>query len=75
MIDHRYKIVTREVARTAFRVKHFIAELSDVYIMVDGERIKAHYPEREFIGVTQTAAMHQASDALRRWLEHHHAVL
>lgn len=68
MIDHDYKIITREVAITASRVKHFIAELSDVYIIVDGERLAAQCPQKEFSGNTQTAAMINASDTVRKWL-------
>ena len=69
MIDHDYKILTREIAMTASRAKHFIAELSDVYIIVDGKRLAAQYPQQTFSGKTQTAAMIQAGDALRNWLE------
>ena len=69
MIDHDYKIITREVAKTAFRAKHFIAELRNVYIIVDGKRCAAQYSQQEFFGKTQASAMIQASNALRNWLK------
>ena len=50
------------------RAKHFIAELSDVYIIVDGERLTAQCPQKEFSGNTPTVAMINASDAVRKWL-------
>lgn len=68
MIDHNYKIVTREIAMTASRAKHVIAELSDVYMIVNGERLEAHCPQKEFCGNTHTAAVINASDTVRKWL-------
>ena len=68
MIDHDYKIITREVAMTASRAKHFVAELSDVYMLVNGEHIKAQCPQKEFSGNTQVAAVLNASDTVRKWL-------
>ena len=69
MIDHDYKIVTREVPKTAHRIQRFIAELHQVYIIIDGERMVAAYPQQEFFGETQSAAMIQASNAFRLWLK------
>jgi hypothetical protein len=68
MIDHWYKIVTREVAMTESRAKYFIAELSDVHLIVDGERIAAQYPRQAFSGKTQASAMLLANDMVRIWL-------
>lgn len=69
MIDHDYKIVTREVPKTPHRIRHFIAKLRHIYIIVEGERIAAAYPEQEFSGKTQSAAMILATNAFRRWLK------
>lgn len=69
MIDHDYKIVTREVPKTAHRSKHFIAELRHVFIFIDGNRIVAEYPQQKFSAKTQSAAMIQAGNAFRHWLK------
>ena len=74
MIDHDYKIVTREVARTASRIKHFVAKLTHVYIIVDGERKEATYPQQEFSAKSEHAAMILASNAFRRWLENQYPI-
>jgi hypothetical protein len=68
MIDHNYKIVTREVVMTPSGARHFIAELSDVYMIINGEPTKAQCPQIEFCGNTHTAAVINASDTVRKWL-------
>lgn len=69
MLDNHYKIVTREIAKTESRAKYFIAELSEVYVVVDGERQTSQFSHKEFSGKTQTAAIIQASDAMQNWLK------
>ena len=69
MIDHNYKITTREVI-TSSSDKHFVTKLSHVYIIKDGKNIELDYPENEFFGKTQTDAILQANEAVREWIEH-----
>ena len=75
MIDHGYKIITREVTKTSSQVKRFVVELSQIYIIIDGKRIQPQFPQQAFFGKTQAAAMIQASDTLRHWLKRHYATL
>lgn len=50
-------------------MNHFIAELSEVSIVVGGKRLETQCAQQEFFGNTQTDAMTNASDALRNWLK------
>jgi hypothetical protein len=74
MIDRDYKIITREVPKTAHR-KYFIAEFYQVYIIQYGKGIIAKYPQRKFSGQTQVAAQTKASKAFRHWIEQTHRVV
>ena len=68
MIDHNYKIIIREVP-SASCMNRFIAELSEISIVVGGKRLEAQCPQQAFSGNSQTAAMINANDALRNWLK------
>lgn len=69
MIDHEYKITTVEIPATSQGARRFVAELSQIYLVVNGERVGADYSENLFFGTTQTAAVLQASEAFRNWLK------
>jgi hypothetical protein len=68
MIDHYYSILTRKVPRANDRKPLFAAKLTQLTIVVDGQRIDACYPNRECFGDTQGEAIVRAGDALRTWL-------
>lgn len=70
MIDHNYKITTREVIRPSSSDKYFVTKLSHVYIIKHGKNIELDYPENEFFGKTQIDAILQANEAVREWIEH-----
>jgi len=54
--------------RTSAHVKRFMATLTNVYIIIDGERVPANCPDNVFFDKTRTAALLQAHDALHHWL-------
>jgi len=70
MIDHNYKITTREVLKPWSSDTHFVSKLEHVTIVNDGKNIELDYPEIEFIGKTQIEAILQANEAIRKWIEH-----
>ena len=69
MINHNYKITTREVI-TSSSDTHFATKISHVTIVKDGKNIELNYPEIEFFGKTQVEAILQANEAVRKWIEH-----
>ncbi len=70
MIDHNYKITTKEVMRPSSNDTYFVTTLSHVYIIKDGKNIELDCPENEFFGKTQMDAILQANEAVREWIDH-----
>lgn len=69
MIDHNYKITIKEVMRPSSCDKFFIAELSQVHMIVDNKSINTQHLQKEFWGKTQAEAIIRASDSIRHWLD------
>lgn len=48
---------------------HFVAQITQVFFIINGEHIKAAYTPQDFVGKTQTTAIMKAHDAIRGWLK------
>ena len=69
MIDHEYRITSKEIPASSQDAGYFVAELSQVYVSVKGKRTGADYSEKLFFGTTQIAAVLQANEAFQNWLK------
>lgn len=67
-MNHSYQIVTNEADRASCSQPHFVAQLANIYIEMDGKRIEAPYPNLRFKGNTYASAMLKANDAFKTWL-------
>lgn len=67
-MNYSYQIVTNEVDRIPSSQQYFVAHLANIYVEMNGKRVKAPYPNTRFKGNTYISAMLKANIAFKTWL-------